>query len=95
MTQVPSVALEPPSTPPRPSPSRLVGLGAVVMVLIGLLLLYLLTQATNNQMYEQNYAQLVTVNVVVAGILVLAIVWVGVRLYTRMRQGRFGSRLLV
>jgi len=96
MTQVPAVALEPSSTLPRRSLSRLVGLGAVVMVLIGLLLLYLLTQATNNrQMYEENYAQLFTVNVVVAGILVLAIVWVGVRLYTRMRQGRFGSRLLV
>ena len=83
MTQVPAVPLEPSSTLPRRSLSRLVGLGAVVMVLIGLLLLYLLTQATNNrQMYEENYAQLFTVNVVVAGILVLAIVWVGVRLYT-------------
>ena len=96
MNPVPPVPLESASTLPRRGLSRLVGLGAVLMVLIGLLLLYLLTQATNNrQMYEQNYAQLFTVNVVVAGILVLAIAWVGVRLYIRMRQGRFGSRLLV
>jgi len=75
---------------------RAIGLGAASMVVIGLVLLYLLTQATNNrEMYEQNYARLFTLNVVVAGSLLLAIVWVGVRLYQRVRQGRFGSRLLV
>ena len=75
---------------------RAIALGAALMVLIGLVLLYLLTQATNNrEMYEQNYARLFTLNVVVAGSLLLAIVWVGVRLYQRVRQGRFGSRLLV
>ena len=52
MNPVPPVPLELASTMPRRSLSRLVGLGAVLMVLIGLLLLYLLTQATNNrQMY--------------------------------------------
>jgi len=75
---------------------RAVGLGAALMVLIGLVLLYMLTQATNNrEMYEQNYARLFSVNVVVAGSLLFAIVWVGVRLLQRVRQGRFGSRLLV
>jgi len=75
---------------------RAIAVGAALMVLIGLVLLYLLTQATNNrEMYEQNYARLFTLNVVVASSLLLAIVWVGVRLYQRVRQGRFGSRLLV
>lgn len=66
------------------------------MVVIGLVLLYLLTQATTNRaMYEQNYARLFTLNVVVAASLLLGIGWVGLRLYQRVRQGRFGSRLLV
>lgn len=75
---------------------RAVALGAAAMVLIGLLLLYLLTQATNNrELYEQNYARLFVVNVVVATLLGVAIAWVGYRLMARLRQGRFGSRLLV
>ncbi len=75
---------------------RAIAVGAALMVVIGLVLLYLLTQATNNrEMYEQNYARLFTINVVVASSLLLAIGWVGVRLGQRVRQGRFGSRLLV
>ena len=36
-----------------------IAIGALTMVAIGVVLLYLLTQATNNQdMYERNYAQL-------------------------------------
>lgn len=74
----------------------LIGIGAVLMVVIGLLLLYLLLQATNNrQLYESNYAQLFAINVLVATLLMVAIVWVGYRLFVRLRQGRFGSRLLV
>jgi nitrogen fixation/metabolism regulation signal transduction histidine kinase len=73
-----------------------VAAGALVMVLIGLVLLYLLMQATNNrEMYESNYARLFTINMVVAGVLLVAIVWVGYRLFLRLRQGKFGSRLLV
>lgn len=73
-----------------------VAAGALAMVVIGLVLLFLLTQATNNQaMNERNYARLFTVNVVVASALLGAIVWVGYRLFVRFRQGRFGSRLLV
>ncbi len=73
-----------------------VAAGAVAMVVIGLVLLYLLAQATNNrEMYERNYARLFIVNVVVASVLFGAILWVGYRLFVRLRQGRFGSRLLV
>jgi nitrogen fixation/metabolism regulation signal transduction histidine kinase len=66
------------------------------MVLIGLILLFLLTQATNSrELYEKNYAWLFTVNMAVAGLLFCAVVWVGYRLSIRLREGRFGSRLLV
>jgi len=75
---------------------RAIAVGAALMVVIGLVLLYLLTQATTNRaMYEENYARLFTLNVVVAASLLLGIGWVGLRLYQRVRQGRFGSRLLV
>ncbi len=73
-----------------------VALGAIAMVIIGLVLLYLLTQATNNrELNEKNYAHLFTFNLAVAGTLLVAILWVSYRLFARLRQGRFGSRLLV
>ena len=66
------------------------------MAAIGLVLLFLLTQATNNrQLYERNYARLFTLNVVVAALLLLVIAWIAGRLFVRLRQKRFGSRLLV
>ncbi len=75
---------------------RTVTLGALVMVIIGLVLLYMLMQATNNRdLYERNYALLFYINVAVASILLVSIVWVSHRLVIRLRQGRFGSRLLV
>ncbi|MCS4510277.1 sensor histidine kinase [Xylophilus ampelinus] len=73
-----------------------VGIGVATMVSIGLVLLFLLTQATNNRaLYERNYGFLFTVNVVVAGLLLAVIAWIGMRLYGRLRRGRFGSRLLM
>ena len=76
--------------------NRAVAVGAAIMVVIGLVLLSLLLQATNNRdLNEQNYTQLFTINLVVAGILLVSIVGVGWRLFVRLRQGRFGSRLLV
>ncbi len=72
------------------------GVGLAAMAAIGLVLLFLLTQATNNrELYERNYARLFTLNVVVAGLLLLVIVWISVRLVLRLRQKRFGSRLLI
>ena len=73
-----------------------ISIGALTMVIIGLLLLFLLMQATNNrEMYERNYARLFTINVVVASLLLLAITWIAWRLGLRLREGRYGSRLLV
>jgi len=73
-----------------------VGVGAAIMVAIGIVLMFLLTQATNNrELYERNYGRLFILNVVVAGFLLLVIVWGVARLLTRLRRGKFGSRLLV
>ncbi len=73
-----------------------VGVGTSAIAAIGLVLMFLLTQATNNRdMYERNYARLFTLNVIVAALLLAAIVWIAYRLASRLRRGRFGSRLLV
>ncbi|WP_394791413.1 ATP-binding protein [Rhodoferax sp.] len=70
--------------------------GSVVVMALGLILLLLLTQSTNNrELYERNYARLFAVNVVVAAILLAVILWMAVRLLVRLRRGKFGSRLLV
>ncbi len=90
-----------------PSPARLrarrskavrwaIGIGAVAMTGIGLVLIFLLAQATNNRaFYERNYARLFTLNVAVAVFLLLVLVWVALRLTMRLRKGKFGSRLLI
>jgi nitrogen fixation/metabolism regulation signal transduction histidine kinase len=73
-----------------------VGIGAGAMVALSLVLMFLLTQATGNrELYERNYARLFVLNIVVAALLLLVIGWIGVRLLLRLKQGRFGSRLLV
>ena len=73
-----------------------VGAGLAAMVAVGLVLLFLLTQATSNRdMYERNYARLFVLNMVVASLLLVIIVWIALRLMKRLRQGKFGSRLLV
>ncbi|RFO94938.1 PAS domain-containing sensor histidine kinase [Rhodoferax lacus] len=75
---------------------RAVTIGSLLMLLIGLVLLYMLMQATNNRdLYERNYAVLFSVNVAVASLLLLATAWVAYKLFMRLRQRRFGSRLLV
>ncbi len=72
------------------------GLGAVGMVLIGIALLFLLTVSTNNRaQYEETYGRLLILNVVVAGLLLLLIIWISIRLVLRLKQGKFGSQLLV
>ncbi len=73
-----------------------VGVGAFTVVALGLVLLFLLTQATGNrELYERNYALLFGLNVAVALLLVAVIGWVALRLALRLRDGLFGSRLLV
>jgi nitrogen fixation/metabolism regulation signal transduction histidine kinase len=70
--------------------------GITVAIGIGIVLIFLLTQATNNrELYERNYGRLFALNMVVAGVLLAVILWVFVRLASRLRRGKFGSRLLV
>jgi nitrogen fixation/metabolism regulation signal transduction histidine kinase len=73
-----------------------IGVGVGVVVALGLVLMFLLMQATGNrELYERNYARLLALNVVVAGLLLLVIGWIAVRLFMRLKRKRFGSRLLV
>ncbi|MBF5007590.1 HAMP domain-containing protein [Diaphorobacter sp. NR2-3-3-1] len=66
------------------------------MCAIGLVLLFLLTQATNNRdLYERNFAWLMGVNVLVAVLLLAVLAWGALRLAMRLKRGRFGSRLLM
>ncbi|MDP2817377.1 MAG: ATP-binding protein [Polaromonas sp.] len=66
------------------------------MAALGLVLMFLLTQATGNrELYERNYVLLFGLNVAVAGLLLLVIGWIVLRLVLRLRKGKFGSRLLV
>jgi nitrogen fixation/metabolism regulation signal transduction histidine kinase len=70
--------------------------GIAVAAGIGIVLMFLLTQATNNrELYERNYGRLFALNMVVAGVLLAVILWVFLRLASRLRKGKFGSRLLV
>ena len=73
-----------------------VAVGAGAMVALALVLMFLLTQATGNrELYERNYARLLVLNIFVAVLLLLVISWIIFRLLLRLRQGRFGSRLLL
>jgi nitrogen fixation/metabolism regulation signal transduction histidine kinase len=73
-----------------------VGAGLVFMAGVGMVLLFLLTLATNNRaLYEQNFTWLVGINVAVAAFLLLVILWLALRLALRLRRGKFGSRLLI
>ena len=73
-----------------------VGIGVTILLAIGLGLLVLLTQATSNRaLYDRNYDRLYLVNTIVAVLLLLGLVWGLTRLIIRLRQGQFGSRLLV
>ena len=72
------------------------GVGVGVIVALGLVLIFLLTQATGNrELYERNYAILFALNIGVAALLLLVIGWITLRLLLRLRQRKFGSRLLV
>ena len=73
-----------------------IGMGVGVMAAIAIVLLFLLTLATNNRvLYERNFTWLVAVNVLVAATLLAVLVWGGIRLLVRLRRKRFGSHLLL
>jgi nitrogen fixation/metabolism regulation signal transduction histidine kinase len=95
-----------PRRPPEGPPRKLIEssrawrwaivVGVTVAIGIGIVLMFLLTQATNNrEFYERNYGRLFALNMVIAGVLLAVILWVFVRLASRLRRRKFGSRLLV
>lgn len=73
----------------------MLGIGLVAMACIGVLLMLLLAQATNNrELYERYYPRLLAVNIVVAVLLTGIVLWGLTRLVRRIRRGVFGNRLL-
>ncbi len=76
--------------------SWLFGVALTILMSLALVLLFLLTQATQRwEVYEENYNLLFGLNTVFAVFLFSVIVWFAWRLWWRWRQGKFGSRLLV
>lgn len=72
------------------------GAAVVFMVGVGLVLIFMLTLATNNRaLYETNYLRLVGLNATVAVLLLLVIAWLVFKLWSRLRRGKFGARLLL
>ncbi|RMX01946.1 HAMP domain-containing protein [Corticibacter populi] len=88
------------ATRQTPSSSRRLrwGVGVILAVIaaIAMVLLFLLALATNNQeLYEHYYPLLLSINAVVAGVLLFTLVWGAWRLVQRLRMHKFGSRLLI
>jgi len=62
----------------------------------GLVLAFVLSfSGSESGTYERHFVWLFWVNVAVAGLLLVILAAVAVRLYVRLRRGKFGSRLLV
>lgn len=71
-------------------------IGAATMLAVASVLMFLLALATNNQTrFEQYYERLLIINIGVAGVFLLVLIWVVWRLFSRLRRGKFGSRLLI
>ncbi|WP_347484769.1 ATP-binding protein [Vandammella animalimorsus] len=72
------------------------GVILAVIMAIALVLLFVLALATDSHgLYEQYYPWLLGFNGVVAALLLLILAWGGWRLYRRLQQNKFGSRLLI
>ena len=90
------MSVTPTSPDTRKALRWLLVVGVSIMLAMGLVLLFLLMQATQKwDVYAQYFTLLFGLNAVVAGLLLAIIVWIAVRLAVRWRQGKFGSRLLV
>ena len=72
------------------------GVSLGVAAALGLVLFFMLAQATGNrELYERHYALLFAINIALAGLLLAVIVWLLLRMAVRLKQRKFGSRLLV
>ncbi len=73
-----------------------VTLGAVAMLAVASVLVFLLALATNNQtQFEKYYESLFYLNIGVGAVFLIVILWAVWRLVQRLRRGKFGSRLLL
>ena len=64
-------------------------LAAAVMLVGGVVLIFLLVQATNNRLlYERYFARLLWINIAAATVLALVILWGVFRLLSRLRPPR-------
>lgn len=69
---------------------------ALCIMGMGLVLVYLLTlSSTDSRLYQDYFDVLLWLNIAVASLLALLIVWLGWRLYSRWRRKKFGSRLML
>lgn len=69
---------------------------ALCIMGMGLVLVYLLTlSSTDSHLYQNYFDVLLWLNVAVASLLALLIVWLGWRLYSRWRRKKFGSQLML
>jgi nitrogen fixation/metabolism regulation signal transduction histidine kinase len=74
----------------------LVSLGAAAMLAVASVLVFLLALATNSQTrFEQYYEKLLILNIGVGAVFLTLILWSVWRLISRLRRGKFGSRLLL
>lgn len=74
----------------------LMGLALVFMAGMGLVLFFLLALATDHRSFqEQDYTSLLLLNVGVAAVLGLVLLWLAGRLLVRLHRKRFGSHLLL
>ncbi len=74
----------------------LLSLGAATLLAVASVLVFLLALATNNQTrFEQYYERLLYLNIGVGAVFLIVIIWVVWRLFSRLRRGKFGSRLLL
>jgi two-component system, NtrC family, nitrogen regulation sensor histidine kinase NtrY len=68
---------------------------AVAATGVALVLTFVLSFATAGGFYERHFVWLFWVNAAVALLLMAVVAWVALRLASRVRRGKFGSRLLI
>lgn len=72
------------------------GLFFCAAVFLIVAVVFLLVQTTgNHEFYSQYFGWLVGINITIALLIFVALIWATFRLVVRLRQGRFGSKLLV
>lgn len=66
-------------------------------LVLSVALIFILTKTTSNQsfFYTPYFRWLSVINMAIAFLLLAALLWAGIRLFVRFKQGRFGSRLLI